>query len=223
MVTTDKLRLVHSLGRTPGVDPAADGDPAMPALLPKVMIVTRNADRYSDLPADVDWAPDGLEAVANAITNRYDHIVVDVAMSGDLDLGCRLVRQLRTQHRVTAPIYLVLDDPLPSDRPHVLASGVTDVLGRDRRILAAVFRGEPVRRVTWASRTEPTWLVEVVEAMRLFIASEAEPRVRAIYRGLCARTAAPAIEKGDVVHEASQLLDDLEDRCAFLRKVGVGR
>jgi CheY-like chemotaxis protein len=221
MAIGDKLRLVHSTNRARSE--GSDDYPAALEALPRVLIVTPNPDRYGDLPADIDFSPDGLEAVANVTSVRYDYVVVDVARNGGPELGCRLIRDLRRRTRVAAPIFLVMDDPLPSDRDHALASGATDVLARDRRALAAVFRGEPVRAAARAARSEPSWLGEVVDAMRLFLASEAEPCVREVYASLCSRTVDGTIEKQDVVKEASLLLEDLDDRRAFLRQAKVTR
>lgn len=173
----------------------------------------------------MDFAPDHLEAVATAITlrNELSFIIADITLTHSRDSGCKLASNLRTHNRIKVPIYLVSDNPLPSDRHYAMQRGATDLLLRDRRILAAILRGEPVRSAARSARLEPTWLVEIITALREFIASEAEPRVRTIYASLQSRLVDESMEHQDVVNEASLLLDDLDDRRAFLRLAGARR
>jgi CheY-like chemotaxis protein len=218
-------RHIHLVRSNTGYDDDSDLDLQEPAhRRPRVLIVTSSPDRFSDLPAIIDFAPDYLEAIATAITNRdrLDYIVADFLASNGRESGCKLVRKLRAQYRIKIPIYLVSDDPLPSDRQYAQGHGATDLLLRNRQVLSAILRGEPVRASARSARPEPKWLHDVIGAMRAFLGSEADPRVRAIYTGLQARLVDEPVQFEDVANEASLLLeDDLDDRRAFLRLVGM--
>lgn len=220
----DKLRLVHSqshptfgsLGFEPQ-DVEPDG-----AVLPRVLIATGNADRYSDLPADIDWAPDGLCALSNAIQFQYDYIFVDAIQEEGRASACGLIQELR-RRQVKVPVYLVMDNPLPQDRQYAAASGASDVLDRDRVRLAGLLRGDPIRQAVHYRCEVPQWLLDIITAMRLFLASEAEPRVRRVYANLCVRRAGQSLERQDVVNELARLLEDPDDERAFRRLLKRGR
>jgi CheY-like chemotaxis protein len=220
----DKLRLVHSQSQPPfGPLPFEPLDfEAEPEELPRVLIATGNADRYSDLPAEIDWAPDGLSALSNAIQYRYDYIFVDALQEEGRASACGLIQELR-RRQVKTPVYLVMDNPLPQDRHYAAASGASDVLDRDRVRLAELLRGDPIRQAVHYRCDVPEWLLDVIAAMRLFLASEAEPRVRRVYANLCARRAGRTLERQEVVNEAARLLDDPDDERAFRRLLKLNR
>lgn len=217
----DKLRLVHPQAQplygALTYDPR-DVETYGPEEVPRVLIATGNKDRYSDLPAEIDWAPDGLSAVSNAIQYRYDFIFVDALQEDGLSSAHGLIQELRRQ-QVKVPVYMVMDNPLPQDRHYAASSGASDVLDRDRVRLAGLLRGDPIRQAVQYRSDVPGWLREVIEAMRLFLASEAEPRVRRVYTNLRVRCVGRDLERQDVVNEVARLLEDSDDERAFRRLI----
>jgi CheY-like chemotaxis protein len=211
MGTTHKLSLVHG-GRRQD-EPA---EPVRP--LPRLLVASPNPERFIDLPAHIDFAPDTLTALAEAITHRYFAIVVDAKLAGN-ESGYALVRQLR-QHRMLQPIYLVADHPLPSDQRHARRSGATALLQRDHELLQRALSG-CVPRDEGRAAHEPAWLSALIELAREWFASEAEPRVRAIHAALQWRQAGGGSWE-QVVGELAELLEDLDDRQTFLRLARAG-
>lgn len=207
MGTTHKLSLVHG-GKHLG-EPLEPDRP-----LPRLLVASPSPERFIDLPARIDFAPDTITALAEAITHRYFAIVVDAKLAGN-ESGYALVRQLR-KHRMLQPIYLVADHPLPSDERHARRSGATALLQRDHELLQRALSG-CVPRHEGHSAQEPAWLGEVIALAREFFASEAEPRTRAILAALQWRHADGGVHWEHVVSELGELLEDLQDRQSFLR------
>lgn len=207
MGTTHKLSLVHG-----GRQQDGPAEPDRP--LPRLLVASPSPERFIDLAARIDFAPDTLTALAEAITHRYFAIVVDTKLAGN-ESGYALVRQLR-QHRMLQPIYLVADHPLPSDERHARRSGATALLQRDHELLQQALSGCMPRHEDHATQ-EPAWLQEVIALAREFFASEGESRARAIHAALQWRHADGGVQWEHVVTELGELLDDLDDRQAFLR------
>lgn len=213
MGTTHKLSLVHGGKHLLG-EPVEPDRP-----LPRLLVASASPERFIDLPARIDFAPDTLTALAEAITHRYFAIVVDAKLAGN-ESGYALVRQLR-QHRMLQPIYLVADHPLPSDERHARRSGATALLQRDHELLQQALSGCVPRHEGHAA-LDPAWLAQVIALAREFLASEAEPRTRAILAALQWRHADGGVQWEHVVAELGELLEDLQDRQAFLRLARSG-
>ena len=209
-MATHKLTLVHG-----GEDPTRPDVPAAhPLHLPRVLVASSSRERFIDLPARIEFASTSLEAVANAIMTSYDAIVVDTTLADGTQSGYRLVRELRG-HGMAQPLFLVSDDPLPSDERHARRCGATALLPRDHEVLVQALKGATPARVEHAVH-EPAWLRQIVRLAREFFASEAERHVRAIYTSLLSRHAG-RVGWDAVVTETAELLDDLDDRRLFLR------
>jgi len=99
-----------------------------------VLVVDRHADtrslyaQYLKLEGfDVDEAEDGREALAKALTRRYDAIVTETRLSG-ID-GYQLCDLLRRDSATAAtPLVVVTGDVMTADLDRVRAAGATAVL-----------------------------------------------------------------------------------------------
>lgn len=215
-MATRKLTLVHGGEDPTRPDVPPDAPHTHPQHLPRVLVACSNRERFIDLPARIEFASNNLEAVANAIMTSYDAIVVDTMLADGTQSGYRLVRELR-EHGMEQPIFLVGDDPLPSDERHARRCRATALLPRDHEVLVQALRGATPARLERAMQ-EPAWLRQLIRLAREFFASEAERHVRAIYASLLSRHAR-RVGWDAVVAEIAELLDDLDDRRMFLHLV----
>lgn len=191
-----------------------------PLKRPRVLVVTFARERFIDLrQCDIEWAQDHLTATASAITTPFDAIVCDVVIGADAnESGYEFVAAIRSQQRVICPIYLVADQPLPSDTQNAVRAGATDLLMRDVRRISRVLQGViPQWTAPVEIAREPSWLAHVIAVAQAVLASEAEPRTRAIYATLLQRSRTRQIEVSDVVGEVARLIDTPREREMFLR------
>jgi CheY-like chemotaxis protein len=192
-----------------------------PLKRPRVLVVTFARERFIDLrQCDIEWAQDHLSATAAAITTAFDAIVCDVVIGADAnESGYEFVSSIRSQQRLICPIYLVADQPLPSDTQNAVRAGATDLLLRYTRRISRVLQGViPQWTAPVEIAREPSWLAQVIGLAQAVLASEAEPRTRAIYVTLVQRSRTRQIEVCDVIGEVARLIDTQREREMFLRQ-----
>jgi len=198
-------------------------DSIAPQKRPRVLVVTYARERFIDLRhCDIEWAQDELAATAAAISTHYDAIVCDVVIGLEAaESGYSLVRSLRSEQRVPYPIYLIADQPLPSDVANAVRCGATDLVVRDMRRVSRLLQGLVQ---TWSAPVqvarEPGWLTHLITMAQSVIASEAEPRTRAIYTTLLQRNR--RVESSDVLSELARFIENPREREMFLR-LAMGR
>lgn len=220
LVVSDADGVAAAIGITRGAAASFGSGSVAPLKRPRVLVVTFARERFIDLrQCDIDWAQDQLTATASAITTPFDAIVCDVVIGAEADeSGYEFVAALRSRQRVICPIYLVADQPLPSDTQNAVRAGATDLLMRDARRISRVLQGViPQWTAPVEIAREPSWLAHVIAVAQAVLASEAEPRTRAIYATLVQRSRARQVEVSDVVGEVARLIDTHREREMFLR------
>lgn len=207
---------------TAGANSAFGPESVAPAKRPRVLVVTFARERFVDLRhCEIEWAQDHLTATAAVIGSSFDAIVCDVVIGSDAsESGYAFVSAIRNQQRLICPIYLVADQPLPSDVQNAVRAGATDLLVRDMRRVSRVIQGVvPCWTAPAEIAREPSWLASLIAQAQNVLASEAEGRVRAIYNTLVQRNRNRPIERNDVVGEIARLIDTPRERDMFTRFV----
>lgn len=193
-------------------------DTVAPHKRPRVLVVTYSRERFIDLRhCDIEWAQDDLAATAAAISTPFDAIVCDAVIGLEAsESGYSLVSALRSEQHVACPIYLIADQPLPSDVANAVRCGATDLVVRDMRRVSRLLQGIVQ---TWSAPVqaarEPGWLSQLITMAQSVIASEAEIRTRAIYTTLAQRNR--RVERSDVLSELARFIETPRDREMFLR------
>lgn len=190
---------------------------------PNVLIVTSARERFIEIQrVDIGWAEDSISACVSAASNRVDAIVVDAVVGRHAnESGYELVKKLRARC-VPCPIFLIADQPLPSDRDVAMQSGATALLRRDcraiERLLVESSSSTACGLPPVLAANEPIWLGELASRARLVLASDGETRTRSIYHGLRVKGGGRSVTCEEVANELAGLLKDSpRDQAAFIK------
>lgn len=201
---------------------------------PLILVVSSDAAKYAACAATIDITKTAAMAQmslhgARLLGQQYDAVLVDERI-GDLS-GYDIVQTLRQSRLHDGMFYLVaqvvssLDVSLAQRigasvvgaDPHSLQALLTTLVSNEAQV-----RAEPrPQTVTSKSQpelfSEPTFVPHVISAMREFLASEAEPRVKSLYKAMQGEKYPNGVSFDELVsHAAQHLLDDLDDRRAFV-------
>jgi CheY-like chemotaxis protein len=201
---------------------------------PLILVVSTDAAKYAGLAATIDLATStGMAQMnlhgAGLLGQHYDAVLVDERL-GDLS-GYDIVQTLRQLRFHEGPFYLVAQSVSSLDVSMTQRVGAY-VVGADHHSLfalveklraeqadeAPVFVRAPAAQVSRKGPfAEPAFVPQVISAMREFLASEAEPRVKSLYQDMQGEKYPNGVSFDDLVSEAARhLLDDLDDRRAFV-------
>lgn len=211
-----------------------------------ILAVTQSPARYAGLPAIVDSASNAIMAKINLYGaqvrgDRYDLVFVDEKV-GDCT-GYQVVQTLRKLMLYDGEFFVVKESPSALDDACARQAGAARAVGSDLRSLLALVEGAPslprsaepplqgvvkpppsVRPAAAATVTLAPFLPTVIGAMREFLASEAEPRVLALYQEMSKKRPHATVTFDELVDEAAQrLLDDAGDQRAFIKFANTQR
>ncbi len=210
---------------------------------PLLLVVAGDAAKYAGLPATIDVATTAPMAKMNLhgarlLRQHYDAVLVDERV-GDMS-GYDMVQMLRHLCLHDGAFYLVAEPMSSLNVDHAQQVGAL-VVGADHHSLVTMLAklGSPKADVAVATAaaapptladklprtaqfSEAPFVPQVINAMREFLASEAEPRVKSLYQELLAQRYPDGVSFDELVGEAARhLLDDLDDRRAFVSFVRV--
>lgn len=241
-------------GWTSGEPSPAGGPPVLPvphavqsSVRRLILAVTQSPARYSGLPAIVDSASNAIMAKINLYGaqvrgDRYDLVFVDEKV-GDCT-GYQVVQTLRKLMLYDGEFFVVKEAPSALDDACARQAGAARAVGSDLRSLLALVEGvhslprsaEPpsqgvvvkpppsVRPAAAVNVPPAPFLPAVIGAMREFLASEAEPRVLALYQEMSRKRPHATVTFDELVDEAAQrLLDDAGDQRAFIKFANTQR
>jgi hypothetical protein len=215
-----------------------------------ILAVTQNPARYAGLPAIVDSASNAIMAKINLYGaqvrgDRYDLVFVDEKV-GDCT-GYQVVQTLRKLMLYDGEFFVVKEAPSALDDACARQAGAARAVGADLRSLLALVEGTPslprsaepplpgvpspgvakppsIRPAAAATVPLAPFLPTVIGAMREFLASEAEPRVLALYQEMSKKRPHATVTFDELVDEAAQrLLDDAGDQRAFIKFANTRR
>jgi hypothetical protein len=200
---------------------------------PLILVVSTDAAKYAGLAATVDLARTAAMAQmslhgARLLGQHYDAVLVEERI-GDLS-GYDIVQTLRQSRLHEGTFYLVAHAVSSLDVSLAQRVGAS-VVGADPHSLLALLENlesneasvPPPRFPKTAGPgsfqvpfSEPAFVPHVISAMREFLASEAEPRVKSLYQSMQGEKYPNGVSFDDLVSEAARhLLDDIDDRRAF--------
>lgn len=205
-----------------------------PTPQPLILVVSSDAAKYAACGANTDVAKTVAMARmslhgARLLGQHYDAVLVDERI-GDLS-GYDIVQTLRQSHLHEGRFYLVaqavssLDVSLAQRvgasvvgaDPHSLQSLLASLLSNESGVF--IEQEHKTTRPTMQRElfSEPTFVPYVINAMREFLASEAEPRVKSLYQAMQGEKYPNGVSFDELVsHAAHHLLDDLDDQRAFV-------
>jgi CheY-like chemotaxis protein len=204
---------------------------------PLILVVCADAAKYSACAATIDVAKTAAMAQmslhgARLLGQHYDAVLVDERI-GDLS-GYDIVQTLRQSRLHEGEFYLVAQVVSSLDLSLAQRVGAS-VVGADRHSIQSLLETlssndtqVPTTPAPKAARSnqpqepfsEPTFVPQVINAMREFLASEAEPRVKSLYQAMQGEKYPNGVSFDELVSQAAQrLLDDVDDRHAFVKYV----